>query len=177
MKLNPKDWYITLVGLVQSSFALKRYAITTPTCLQILNNAKDAPTESVQQAHLYLGKIAMQRAEHTNAKHHFLKATTPLHTNTAAEAQYLLACTAFKLKAYKSALQALFALIEQFPQHKPYIDQAFLLMVDIYIILGKFTQAKATLDSIIDQSKDKKTIELAKKKRSQVVAKLNKPKA
>jgi len=171
MKIRDKELDTTLIGLIKSSFMLKRYAITTPACLQILNT-KNTPAESIQQAHLYLGKIAMQRCEYTNAKHRFLKATNPLHNKTAAEAQYLLACATFKLKAYQDALNDLFSLTEKFPCNKDYIDEAFLLMADIYIVLGNLTQAKATLTSIISKSKNKKTIDNATKKRDFVLKKL-----
>ncbi len=51
---------------------LKQYTYTTPTCLQILNDAKETPIEALQQARLYLGKMAMRRSEYTNAES-FLK--------------------------------------------------------------------------------------------------------
>lgn len=174
VQLNNKEYDRTLMGLIRSSFKLKKYQITTATCLQLLNNPKDASVETLQEAHLYLGKIALQREAYKSARSHCLKANTPLHTATAAEAQYLLATTAFKLKAYQSSLDALFDLVEKFPYNKNYIDHAFLLMADNYIIVGNLTQAKATLDSIIGQSKNKKNIELAKRKRAKVLAKLKK---
>ncbi len=174
VQLNNKEYDRTLMGLIRSSFKLKKHQITTATCLQLLNNPKGASVETLQEAHLYLGKIALQREAYKNARSHFLKANAPLHTATAAEAQYLLATTAFKLKAYQSSLDNLFDLVEKFPYNKNYIDHAFLLMADNYIILGNLTQAKATLDSIIGQSKNKKNVEIAKKKRAGVLARLKK---
>ncbi|WP_243518314.1 MULTISPECIES: tetratricopeptide repeat protein [unclassified Candidatus Cardinium] len=172
MQLTHKEYHQTLIGLIKGSFMLKKYQITTPACLELLNSAKEAPIETTQQASLYLGKVAMQRAEYKRAKSHFLKASRPLHTITAAEAQYLLAHVEFKLKAYQPSLNILFDLVEKFPQNNDYIDRAFLLMADNYMMLGNFTQAKATLDSMINNSKDQKQIELAKQKRGKVVAKL-----
>lgn len=171
-QLNNKEYYQTLIGLIKASFAIKQYHITTPTCLKLLNDPKESPIEIIQQAHLYLGKIAMQRSEFKSARNHFFQASTPRHTVTAAEAQYLLAYAASKLKFYQSSLNILFELIEKFPHNKNYIDNAFLLMADNYISLRNLTQAKATLDSIIKQSKNKKTIHLANKKRDMVISKL-----
>ncbi|WP_419241869.1 tetratricopeptide repeat protein [Cardinium endosymbiont of Nabis limbatus] len=172
MQLTNKEYHQTLTGLIQASFRLKQYEITTPACLQLLNNPKEAPVETMQQASLYLGKVAMQRSEYKRAKSHFLKAIKPLDTLTAAEAQYLLAHTECKLKAYKASLHSLFDLIEKFPHNTDYIDGAFLLMADNYIMLGNLTQAKATLDSMVSKSKNKKNIELAKQKKAKVVSKL-----
>lgn len=172
MQLTHKEYHQTLIGLIKASFALKQYQITTPACLRLLNNPKEAPIETIQQASLHLGKIAMQRSEYKRARGHLLKAINPLHTVTAAAAQYLLAHTEFKLKAYKASLNILFDLIEKFPQNSDYIDDAFLLMADNYIMLGNLTQAKATLDSMIGKSKSKKNIELAKQKRAKVVSKI-----
>ncbi|UWW97329.1 MAG: tetratricopeptide repeat protein [Candidatus Cardinium sp.] len=174
MQLTDKEYHHTLIGLIKASFAIKQYQITTPACLQLLNSTKEAPIETMGQAALYLGKIAMQRSEYKRARSHFLKATKPLHTITAAEAQYLLAHTEFKLKAYKASLNILFDLVEKFPHNTRYIDHAFLLMADNYIMLGNLAQAKATLDSMISKSNNKKNIELAKQKRAKVVAKIKK---
>ena len=165
MKLTHKEGYLTRIGLAQASFALKQYKITTPTCLQLVNQAKTIPVEVRQEAHLYLGKIAMQRSSHQKAEHHFGQAARPTHTPTAAAAQYCLAQAAYQRKKYKRALQALFDLTEQFACNQAYINDAFLCMADVYIAMHKPEQAKATLDSIIQQSKDKKTIERAKKKK------------
>lgn len=170
MQLSNREYERALMGLIRSSFKLKKYQITTATCLQLLNNPKEASVEMLQETALYLGKIALKREEYKSARSHFLKANTPLHTPTAAEAQYLLAHVEFKLKAYKASLNALFELVEKFPCNKNYIDNAFLLMADNYIMLGNITQAKATLDSIIKQSKNKKNIEIAKKKKAKVLS-------
>jgi len=172
MELTNKEYHHTLIGLIKASFSLKKYQITTPACLQILNNPKDAPVETIQQAALYLGKIAMQRSEYKRAASHFLKASKPLHTLTASEAQYLLANTAFKQKAYPTSLDILFDLVEKYPHNIDYIDKAFLLMADNYIMLGNLRQAKATLDSMIQQSKNKNNIAVAKQKKSKVAAQL-----
>lgn len=172
MQLTHKEYHQTFIGLIKASFALKQYQITTPACLQLLNSPKEAPIEIMQQAALYLGKIAMQRSAYKRAESHFLKASRPSHTVTASEAQYLLAHTAFKLKAYDVSLNTLFDLIDKFPHNTHYIDGAFLLMADNYIMLGNFRQAKATLDSVIGKSKNKKNIELAQQKRAKVVAQL-----
>lgn len=172
MQLTHKEYHRTLLGLIQASFVLKKYHITTPACLQLLNGPKDAPIETTQQAALYLGKIAMQRSEYKRARSHFLKASTPPHTLTAAEAQYLWAHAEFMLKAYASSLNILFDLVEKFSHNTDYIDGAFLLMADNYILLGNLTQAKATLDSMIRKSKNKKNVALAKQKRAKVVAKI-----
>ncbi|MGI2298712.1 tetratricopeptide repeat protein [Candidatus Cardinium hertigii] len=172
MELTNKEYHHTLMGLIKASFVLKKYQITTPACLQLLNSPKDAPVETLQQAGLYLGKIAMQRSEYKRAASHFLKASKPLHTATASEAQYLLAHTAFKRKAYTTSLDILFDLIEKYPHNIHYIDGAFLLMADNYIMLGNLTQAKATLDSMIQQSKNKNNIAVAKQKKSKVTAQL-----
>ncbi|AWN81829.1 tetratricopeptide repeat protein [Candidatus Cardinium hertigii] len=172
MEPTAKAYEQTLMGIVKSSFVLKKQQATLAACWQLLNNPNVTSVETIQQAHLYLGKVFMQQSEYKSAKSHFMKANMPLHTVAAAEAQYLLAHTTFTLKAYQDSLNSLFALIEKYPHHINYIDQAFLLMADNYIRLNNFTQAKATLDSIINKSKNKKTIATAKKKRNKVSAAL-----
>lgn len=172
MDLTPKEHHQVLVGIMKTSFILKRYQITTRVCLQLLNSPKELPIEIVQQASLYLGKVTMERSEYKRARSHFLKGNKPLHTTTAAEAQYLFSYTAFKLKAYKESLDALFDLVEKFPYNAHHIDDAFLLMADNYIMLNNLPQAKATLDSMISQSTNKTKIALAKQKKAKVMERL-----
>ena len=174
IKLSAKEYYCTLMGLIQSSFELKQYQTTIPICLQLINNPKEVPLEMVQKARLYLGKIAMQRAEYKNAKNHFFQASKLSKTATATEAQYLLANAEFKIKAYNASLNALFDLIEKFPYNKKYLDQAFFMLADNYVNLGNLEQAKETLNSIINQSKNKKNIQLAKQRKAVIGAKLKK---
>ncbi len=173
LRLNHKERNLALLGLIRTSFILKQHQRTTTACLQILNNAPETPAASIQEARLYLGKLAMRRGAYKDAKHHFGIACMPKHTPTAAEAQFLLAQAAFKLKEHTASLQALFVFVKQFP-NDAYVDDAFLLMADNYMQLGNFTQAKATLDSIVSRSKQKSTIECAKQKRAVVLNKLKK---
>ncbi|HLP35165.1 MAG TPA: tetratricopeptide repeat protein [Amoebophilaceae bacterium] len=173
LPLNQKEKNLALLGLIRTSFILKQYQSTTTTCLQVVNNGPETPAASIQEARLYLGKLAMQRGAYKDARHHFGIACMPKHTPVAAEAQFLVAQASFKLKEHKTSLQALFVLVKQFPDNA-YVDDAFLLMADNYIQLGNFTQAKATLDSIISQSKQKSTIERAKQKKAVVLKKLKK---
>ena len=163
MVLNRKETYMVLLGIAKTSFELKKYDITTSTCLQLLDLSKELPIEVLQEAYGLLGKVSLQRCAYKQAKKHFLKAQIPDHTLIGQEAQYLLAFIEFKLKAYQSSLDILFKLTAK-AIHQVYIDKAFLLMADNYMALGSFKQAKVTLASIINKSKDKQTIALARKK-------------
>lgn len=176
--LDHKAYGHTMMGIIQSSFLLKRYQVTTPACLELLNNTREKKEVALeQQARLYLGKIAMQRLEYAHAKGHFFKARMLAHTAAAAEAQYLLAYTMFKLKDYSSSLNTLFELIEKYPAHTAYLEDAFLLMADNYMMLDNLHQAKATLDSIISKSKNNKIVALAKQKKATIMAQLKRSSA
>ncbi|MEL6359212.1 MAG: hypothetical protein AAFQ01_04660, partial [Bacteroidota bacterium] len=65
---------------------------------------------------------------------------------------------------YQQSLKALFELNKQFPAYKAWTNQGFLLIADNYIALEEIFQAKATLQSIIDNAEEKNIVAAARKK-------------
>jgi len=66
------------------------------------------------------------------------------------------------------AEKMIFELVEEYSNDK-FIAKAFLLLSDIYLIQGNYFQAKATLESIIDNHERKEIVEIARKKWEKII--------
>jgi predicted negative regulator of RcsB-dependent stress response len=74
----------------------------------------------------------------------------------------------YKQKQYKASLEALFALNERFPNQIKWRLRGYLLIADNYAALGDTFQAKATLESIIQNTQDAEILAKAKQKLAQL---------
>ena len=61
-------------------------------------------------------------------------------------------------------LSALFDLKSRFSAYPKWYNRGFLLMADNYVAQKEYFQAQATLNSIIENAKDKETVAAAKTK-------------
>ena len=78
--------------------------------------------------------------------------------------RYLLAQLYYEAQEYQQSLAVLFELNEQFPTHKSWINKSFLLIADNYLALKEYVQAKATLESIIENAEESAMVAIAQHK-------------
>ena len=71
---------------------------------------------------------------------------------SGAEATYLLALIDNKQGEYNDSIDKCIALIGEFGSYQKWTDETYLLLVKNYIDLDEILQAKATLESIIENS-------------------------
>ncbi|MCH8318846.1 MAG: hypothetical protein IIA88_10200, partial [Bacteroidetes bacterium] len=116
------------------------------------------------KAMLYLGKAAYASGDHLKATDEFVNTLNTAKDANGAEAQYLLSELLYNDGNYKQSLETLFDLNQNFANYTEWIDKAFLLIADNYIVQDELFQAKATLNSIIEKSTSKETVEAAKTK-------------
>lgn len=79
-----------------------------------------------------------------------------------AEASYMLAKTYTSVGEYELSNQQLFQLIQDYGSFRYWTDQAYLLIVKNYVGLGELLQAEASVNSILDNSKDSNLLQLAR---------------
>lgn len=70
----------------------------------------------------------------------------------------------FKQKQYDASIKSLQELANEFSDFVYWYEKAFLLIADNYTVKNDTFMAKATLNSIIENSDNKETIEIAKQK-------------
>jgi len=81
-----------------------------------------------------------------------------------AEAKYLIGEMFFKSREYDQSIKTLQELASDFSDFVFWYEKSFLLIADNYLGKSDTFMAKATLNSIIENSDNKQTVELAKQK-------------
>jgi TolA-binding protein len=165
---NKKETYYALEGIMKSNDALQQYEEVNKAASQIIHQG-NITVNAVSQAALYLGKTALKQAKYQEAHEHFKQIVKSGQDMYAAEAQYLIAYIYYQLGEYKQSLEALFILNKQFAEYTEWTNQGFLLMSDNYIALKEFFQARATLQSIIENAADSSFTSTAQQKLQQLI--------
>lgn len=147
--LTKKDQYTALSGLMESFYLLAQYDSSDVYARQILEQgAINAGAEN--KASLYLGKSAMARGDYDGAEDEFLNTLNAARDEFGAEAKYHLATIFFFRKDYKQCYETLISLNRDFAAYDHWVGKSFLLLSDNYLAQEEIFQAKATLQSLVD---------------------------
>lgn len=106
----------------------------------------------------------MQQGKHQEAQAYFTQLVQNTQDNHAAEAQYLLAPLHYESQEYQQSLEALFGRNKRFSACKAWTNKSFLLIVENYLALKEDLQAKATLQSIIENAEEEAIVASSKQK-------------
>ncbi|WP_207428662.1 tetratricopeptide repeat protein [Pedobacter sp. SYSU D00535] len=109
-----------------------------------------ASNEDKLLAGLYAGKAYMAKGDTTTAVKEFTEVSTKTTTATAAEAKYNLALIQHMKGQYKASEKTIYELSNKMPSHDYWIAKSFLLLSDNFVAMKDTFQAKATLQSLID---------------------------
>jgi TolA-binding protein len=121
--------------------------------------------ESLSEAHLTIGRIALLMDSMALAQTEFEFTYKQNATSEfGAEAKYNLAYIQYKLKDYTAAEKSIFEVINQVPSYDYWIAKSFILLSDVYVSTGNIVQAKATLQSIIDNYEGTDLVTIAHEK-------------
>ncbi|MCC7532588.1 MAG: tetratricopeptide repeat protein [Bacteroidia bacterium] len=80
----------------------------------------------------------------------------------AAEAKYNVALIAFNKKEYNNAKKIIFEISEKFSTYTLWYEKAYLLLAEVYFAQNDLFQAKATLQSLVENLDDGENKEIAK---------------
>ena len=114
---------------------------------------------------LYSGLAYLQKGDTTAAVKEFDYTVTNTKTIAAAEAKYNIALIEYNKGRYKSSQKTCFDLVKELPNYDYWVAKTYILLADDYVGLRDNFQAKATLQSIIDNYKgDDEILQTAKDK-------------
>jgi len=102
---------------------------------------------------LYAGKAYLQRGDTTTAIKELNYTITNTKTVAAAEAKYNVALVEYLKGRYKTSQKMCFDLAKEMPNYDYWVAKTYILLADNYKALKDNFQAKATLQSIIDNYK------------------------
>ena len=106
----------------------------------------------------------IEKGDYDTAVDKLLTTVNTAQDASAAEAQYLMAEILYKQENYSQAIQTLYDFNSKFSSYEFWLGKSFLLVADCYTATEEFFQAKATLNSIIENSPVEEIVEEAKLK-------------
>lgn len=115
-------------------------------------------------AMLYKGKVSFERGNYEQAVDDFLKTLNSAKDVYGAEAQYLMAKAQYEQDKHAESIETLYDLNKNFSLYEKWLGRSFLLIADNYIALEENFQAKATLQSLIENSPVQEIVQTAKEK-------------
>jgi TolA-binding protein len=102
---------------------------------------------------LYSGLAYLQKGDTTSAVKEFEYTVTNTKTIAAAEAKYNIANIEYQKHQYKTSQKTCFDLVKELPNYDYWVAKTYILLADDYVGMRDNFQAKATLQSIIDNYK------------------------
>lgn len=123
----------------------------------LIRNFDKASNEDKYRAGLYAGNAYLVKADTATAVKEFTEIATKTTTVTGTEARYQLANIQYLKGDFKGAQKAVMALIKE-TSNDYWNAKAFLLLADTYAAQKDVFQAKATLQSILDNYEGKDDI-------------------
>lgn len=130
-----------------------------------LINTDKVTSDQLAEAYITIGRAAMVMDSTALAQTEFEFTYKQSPTSEfGAEAKYNLAYIQYKLSDYDDAEKTVFEVINQVPSYDYWITKSFILLADIYTKTGNIIQAKATLNSIIENSDNAELVTISHEK-------------
>ncbi|GAB4020334.1 tetratricopeptide repeat protein [Spirosoma koreense] len=158
------------LGLMDTYFAYPKADSAAIVAREIVATGSVVPG-APNRAQLMLGKVAFGKGDYKTAQTDFEKTIALARDVNGAEAQYYLGEILYKQKKYKESIALLLKFNEQFSEFEYWKGKAFMLVSDNNVALDEPAQAKAVLNSIIENSSDQTIIAEAKQKLATLEAK------
>ncbi len=169
---NKKEIVTAWAGLMDAYFQTQKYDSSAVYAREILNGG-DVLFGAKNRAQLYLGKNLLAQGNSKRAVEELEKASGMAKDANGAEAKFLIAKSYYDEKKYQEAYEKLDELQTQFPDQGKWRDQGYLLLSDVYVGKNDAFNAKAILNSIIENADDKVVVEEARRKLALLDSKQN----
>lgn len=162
---DKRDQQTAYLGLMESYYISQNLDSTIVFTRQVLSSP-DFVMGAKSKASLYAGKIYMQNNDYVKATESFNQTISIARDDFGAEAQYLIAQILYNQKKFKESSEMILnKLRNDFPDANDKImGKAFILLADDFVGMDNLVQARATLNSIIENSPEKDIVTEAKAK-------------
>lgn len=156
---------IAAIGLMRTFYRLKKYDDVIAYSEEVINDP-EIQDEVKKEAIYYKAKSFFEQGKWNDSKQYFQEIVDKYPISSIkAESAYHLALILFKNKQFQKSIDACFAFNSEYASYEYWIVKNFILIADNYYKLDNLFQAKATLQSIIDNYKgDENLINEAKQK-------------
>jgi tetratricopeptide (TPR) repeat protein len=148
------------LGLMNGNYQLGIFDSTLIYAELLLENGGNR-NDFIVAATLKKGLAMLSLGQFDNAMLMFERTTELAKDKNGAEAQYNIGLILNQLGDYTNSNEALYDIPEQYGMYTEWLDKGFLLVAENFIAMKEYFQAKATLQSIIDNSSNTQTVESA----------------
>jgi TolA-binding protein len=158
------------MGIIRSAFFDNKYTISLNNASSVIGNPAFAQIQ-IAEAHFYKAKSNFELKKYDDAMSDFKQVIDKINNEWAAESQFRIAEIQFIQKKFEDSESNCFLYINKYPSYRKWLVKTYLLLADIYIQRNNLLQAKATVQSLLDnyQQKDELRDE-ALKKYNQILA-------
>jgi len=163
MASNRREQFTVREGLMLAYFHSQQFDSAIFYSNTIVN-AEWKPLHADMEAQLIIGRAYISLKRYDLATDALIEVMNSKSSDYAAEAYFRFGQLQFETKDYAMSIETLLNLISNYGTQQQWVNQAYLLLVDNYIAKGELFQAKATLKSIIEQSKDDQLKQSAQEK-------------
>lgn len=137
--------------------------------VKLIRENEKSSQEDKYKTGLFAGLAYLKKGDTTKAVTEFNYTLSKTKTISAAEAKYNIAHIEYLKGRYKASQKTCFELVKDLPNYDYWVTKSFILLADDYVALKDTFQAKATLQSVIDNYKgDDDIIPTAKQKLEQL---------
>ncbi len=151
------------IGQMRCNYKLTHYAASISAAKRIISMEKTS-NEMLHEAHLTSAKSYMAEGNDSLAMDEFVVTAKLTKSELGAEAKYNIALLQFKKGNYSASEKTIDEIIKQVPSYDFWIAKSFILWADNYVALKDYFQAKATLQSIIDNAEIPELVKEAQEK-------------
>jgi tetratricopeptide (TPR) repeat protein len=152
-----------VLGLMDTYYATGNYDSTQVTAREVLLMGNVVPGAQ-NRAQLMLGKVAYAKGDFKQATTEFDKTIALAKDEQGAEANYWIADILYRTKKHKESIDALLRFNSDFAQYDYWKGKGFILVADNNVAQNEVAQAKAVLNSIIENAENQEIVAEAKQK-------------
>jgi tetratricopeptide (TPR) repeat protein len=152
---NKDNLQLSLLGQLRAATIMNKMDTATQVSFRYVNSGI-ATKEGLSDAKLNIARFFMNKNKPDSAWADFnYLLRENKKTVIGAEANYNIALIQYMRKDYKGSVKTIFEMNDNFGSFEYWVAKAFILLSDNYVAQKDYFQAKATLQSIIDEySKD-----------------------
>ncbi|HRG52598.1 MAG TPA: tetratricopeptide repeat protein [Bacteroidia bacterium] len=166
---NPKNNAAAKIGIMRTDFELKDYNGAIEYAGKVINLEKPG-NDLLNEAHAITAKSYLGLNKVEEALIEFKTVASNSKNESGAEASYSIANIHYTRGDYKQSQKVIFDFFKNGGDYPMWIDKSLLLLADNYAALKDNFQAKTTLQSIIDDSKNAESVKTAKAKLAAIIA-------
>lgn len=164
---NKLEEYEAFNGLMDSYYFIDQFDSAIFYADKVINLG-NVMADAIPSAMLIKAKANFQTGNSNAAEDTLIALINEYKNIHGAEGLFLLAESYNKKKNYAQSTDAIFDFSTPFSVHAYWYGRCFILLSDNYLGLGEVFQAKATLESVVEQSQDAAVKKMAEDKLAQI---------